>query len=60
MTPAAPGSAADALTDLCAPALGIDELPQNRGEKATMTATAPFDAIRQQLGEGILDSGVAF
>jgi hypothetical protein len=34
---------ADALRDVCAVALGTDRLPDNRGEKTTMTVTVPFE-----------------
>jgi hypothetical protein len=48
---------ADALRDVCALALATDRLPDNRGEKTTMTVTAPFDPIAKDLGAGMLDTG---
>jgi hypothetical protein len=48
---------ADALRDVCALALGTDQLPENRGEKTTMTVTVPFDPIAKELGAGMLDTG---
>ena len=48
---------ADALTDICAMALGSDQLPENRGEKARMIITAGFDSLTGQLCHGWLDTG---
>jgi hypothetical protein len=48
---------ADALRDVCALALGTDALPDNRGEKTTMTVSVPFDPVTKELGAGMLDTG---
>jgi hypothetical protein len=48
---------ADALVEVCRLALGTARLPGNGGDRPQVTATIPYDVIKQELGTGTLDNG---
>lgn len=48
---------ADALVEVCQLALHTGELPVNGGDRPQLTVTVDFDALRRQVGAGILDCG---
>jgi len=48
---------ADALSEVCRLSLASGELPDAGGERPQITVTVDFDALRQALGAGTLDTG---
>jgi hypothetical protein len=50
---------ADALVEVCGLALRTDQLPDHGGERPHLVVTVPFDPLRRQLGQGMLDTGEA-
>jgi hypothetical protein len=47
----------DALVDVCELALRTEHLPDHGGERPHVVITVSFDALRQELGAGTLDTG---
>jgi hypothetical protein len=50
---------ADALVELAQTSLALDGAPEAQRGRAALTVTVSFDALRQQLGAGQLDTGQA-